>query len=131
MIYLTADELAYVAKRAVGGAVVVRDRGLLEAASARPQSSWRGVDTYSTLEAKAAALVHSLVSNHALVDGNKRLGLAALIAFLGVNGWRLTWTNDEAFDFITLLAVGELTDLAEIAERIRVALVARLDPRPR
>ena len=122
MIYLTADELGYIAERAVGSAVVVRDRGLLEAASARPQSSWEGTDTYATLDEKAAALVHSLVSHHALVDGNKRLGLAGLIAFLGVNGWRLAWTNTEAFDFIVAIASGQLADSAEIADRIRAAL---------
>ena len=119
MIYLTVDDLLYVAERAIGSPPAVRDIGLLEAACARPQASWLGADAYRTLDEKAAALVHSIVGNHALVDGNKRLGLAALIAFLGVNGWRLTWSNDEAFDVITAIADGSLEAVASIAERIR------------
>jgi death on curing protein len=93
VIFLTAEELLFVAQRAIGAEVVVRDLGLLESAAARPQASAFGRDAYATLEERAAALVHSLVNNHALVDGNKRLGLAGLIAFLGVNGYRLTWTT--------------------------------------
>ena len=125
MIYLTAADLVYVGERAVGAPLEIRDQGLLEAACARPQTSWLGIDTYRTLAAKAAALVHSIVSNHALVDGNKRLGLAGLIAFLGINGWTLTWSNDEAFDFITQLATGELDDVVLIASRIEHVLVPR------
>jgi death-on-curing protein len=62
--------------------------------------------------------MHSLAGNHALVDGNERLSLAALIAFLGMNGWRLTWTNDETYDFISYLGSGQLDDIPTIAERI-------------
>jgi death-on-curing protein len=56
---------------------------------ARPQASAFVGEAYSTLEEKAAALLHSLARNHALIDGNKRLALAATIAFLGINGRRL------------------------------------------
>lgn len=125
MIYLTADDLIYVGERAIGTNLVVRDRGLLEAASARPQSTWSGSDTYESIAEKAAALTHSLISNHALVDGNKRLGFAGLIAFLGVNGWRLIWSNDEAFEFIMLIADGELADVGAIARRIESSIHRR------
>jgi death-on-curing protein len=125
VIYLTATDLIYIGERATGSPLVVRDHGLLESASARPQTRWLGIDSYRTVEAKAAALVHSIVLNHVLVDGNKRLGLAGLIAFLGVNGWRLTWSNDEAFDFITALATGELVDVKQIASTIEEALAPR------
>ena len=125
MIYLTASDLIYVGERAVGIPLAVRDHGLLEAACARPQTSWLGIDTYPAIETKAAALVHSIVSNHALVDGNKRLGLAGLIAFLGINGWKLTWSNDEAFEFITELATGQLDDVVLIAARIEHGLARR------
>lgn len=118
MILLTVDELLYVAERAVGGRVQVRDVGMLEAAAARPGASAFGEDAYPTLEAKAAALVESLARNHALVDGNKRLALAGLIAFLGVNGRRLTWSNDEAYQVIIDVATGELTAGHDLAERI-------------
>jgi death on curing protein len=64
------------------------------------------------------ALTHSLVCNHALVDGNKRLGLACLVVFLGMNGRRLTMGNDEAYDFIYGIAAGDLRDVSDIARRI-------------
>jgi death-on-curing protein len=118
VIYLSYPELLYIAHRILGDDVPVRDQGLLESALARPRASASGADAYPTLHEKAAALVHSLACNHGLVDGNKRLSLAALIAFLGMNGWRLTWTNDEAYDFIVELASGQLNDISAIAERI-------------
>jgi death on curing protein len=125
VIFLTADELLFVAARAIGSEPVVRDYGLLEAAAARPQASAFGEDAYPTLELKAAALVHSLVSNHALVDGNKRLGLSGLITFLGVNGRRITLTEQEAYEFIVDLASGALSEIAEIADRIRIGSQSR------
>ena len=79
-----------------------------ESAAARPQTTVFGADAYSSLHDKAAALLQSVVGNHALVDGNKRLGLGSLIAFLGVNGWRLTLTNDEAYALVMAVASGEL-----------------------
>lgn len=121
MIYLTYADLLHVAERALGEPAVVRDAGLLESAAARPQTSVFGDDAYPTLEDKAAALVHSIARNHALVDGNKRLALAGLIAFLGVNGRRLTLTNDEAYDLIIAIATGEFNEIPDIAERIRTA----------
>lgn len=126
MIYLRLPELLHVAERTIGPDVQVRDHGLLEAAVARPQTSVFGADAYPGLNEKAAALVHSIVGNHALVDGNKRLGLAALLAFLGVNGSRLTMTNDEAYEFIMRIARGKLRDVAEIA----AVLQSATEPRP-
>lgn len=119
MIYLSYAELMYVAERAMGETPVVRDAGLLEAAAARPRTTVFGEDAYPTLEEKAAALAHSIARNHALVDGNKRLTLGALIAFLGVNGRRLTLTNDDAYDLIVAIATGELAEVSDIAEHIR------------
>ncbi len=119
MIYLDADDLLHVARRAIDAEPAVRDAGLLDSAAARPRATLFGAEAYPDLETKAAALVQSLVGNHALVDGNKRLGLAALIAFLGINGRRLTWTNDEAYDIIIAIASGELDDVAAIAALIR------------
>ncbi len=118
MIYLDLDDLLYIAKRATGAPVELRDIGLLEAAAARPQASAFGTDAYVTVHEKAAALLHSIVCNHALVDGNKRLGLAAVIAFYGLNGWRLTLTNDDAYDFVMSIASGVLDDVALIAQRL-------------
>lgn len=119
MIYLTLAELLYVAERTLGGEVQVRDPGLLQAALARPQASAFGRDAYPSLEEKAAALLHSLARDHAPVDGNKRLSLAGTIAFLGMNGHRLTFSNDEAYELVMAVASGQLQDIAELAARIR------------
>ena len=113
MIYLTDEEVLAIAGRVVGD-VLVRDYGLIASAVARPQASAFGEAAYPDLETKAAAFMQSIVRNHALVDGNKRLSLAATIAFLGVNGRRLTLTNDEAYDFVIAVATGELSDVGQI-----------------
>lgn len=122
MIYLDYDDLLHVAERAIGETPRVRDAGLLESALARPQASVFGEDAYRDLETKAAALLHSLARNHALVDGNKRLALAGVIAFLGLNGRRLTWTNDEAYDNVLAVASGELDSVNDIAAILRGAI---------
>ena len=115
MIYLTLPELLHVAERTLGADFIVRDYGLLEAALARPQATAFGKDAYPTLDGKAAALLHSLARNHALIDGNKRLALAGLIAFYGLNGRRLTLTNDEAYHLIMNVASGQLEAADDIA----------------
>jgi death-on-curing protein len=115
VIFLDLDELLYVAVRTLGAEPEVRDLGLLESALARPQASAFGQDAYPTIHEKAAALLHSVARNHALVDGNKRLALAAAIAFYGLNGMRLTLTNDEAYDLVIGVASGKLDDVRTIA----------------
>jgi death-on-curing protein len=127
MIFLDLEDLLHVAHRTLGAEPVVRDHGLLESALARPQASAFGQDAYNTLEEKAAALLHSLARNHALVDGNKRLALAATIAFLGINGWQLRFSNDEAYDFVIAVATGELEQVDAIAS----VLAHNLSPRGR
>ncbi len=115
MIYLDVEDLLHIAEVATGAPALVRDIGLLEAAAARPRTTAFGADAYPTLDAKAAALLQSVVGNHALVDGNKRLGLAAVIAFYGVNGRHLTMSNDEAYEFVMSVAAGGLDDVHAIA----------------
>lgn len=94
----------------------VRDVGLLDAAGARPRSSAYGTDAYATLELKAAALLHSLVGNHALVDGNKRLAWLAAAAFLDLNRHTVTVSQGDAFDLVMAAACGEL-EVDQIANR--------------
>ena len=125
MIYLTVPELISIANRVLEDEATVRDHGLLESATARPRAAVFGTDAYETVEEKAAALLHSLVRNHALIDGNKRLALAATIAFLGINGRRLTWSNDQAYELIIEVATGKLEEVASIADRIRRGSEAR------
>jgi len=119
VIYLSVDELLRVAERVVPGGVTVRDVGLLEAAAVRPQTTVGAVDAYPDLISKAVALLHSLARNHALLDGNKRLALAGVIVFLGVNGVRLAATNNDAYDLVMSVATGDLDDVTSIADRLR------------
>ena len=125
MIFLDLDDLLHVAERTLGGRPEVRDHGLLESALARPQASAFGQDAYPTIHEKAAALLHSLARNHALVDGNERLALAGTIAFYGMNGLRVTLSNDEAYELVIDVARGELDDVASIAP----ALAHATEPR--
>jgi len=118
MILLTLADLLRIAGRVVGPDIAVRDFGLLDSAAARPRATVFGADAYPSIHEKAAALLQSVVSNHALVDGNKRLGLAAVIVFYGVNGYRLTLDNDGAYDLIISVAASELNDVREIAARL-------------
>ena len=121
MIYLTLPELLHVAVRTLGSEPAVRDHGLLESALARPRATAFGLDAYPSLDAKAAALLHSLARNHALIDGNKRLALAATIAFYGVNGRRLTLDNDNAYQLIMDVASGKLDSVDDIATILATA----------
>lgn len=114
MIFLDLDDLLHVAERTLGAPPQIRDVGLLQSALARPQASVLGEDAYPSIHAKAAALLHSLARNHALVDGNKRLALAAVLAFYGLNGLRLALTNDEAYDLVMAVASGQLDDVIAI-----------------
>jgi len=121
VIFLDLDLLLHVATRVLDADPVVRDYGLLESALARPRASAFGEDAYPDLHEKAAALLHSLARNHALVDGNKRIALAATIAFFGMNGIRLTLSNDEAYDLVMSVATGALEDVPDIAAALQAS----------
>lgn len=109
------DLLALVRALGVGP---VRDLGLLDAACARPRSTAFGTDAYPTLELKVGALLHSIVGNHALVDGNKRLGWLATTVFLDLNDRPCDLDNVAAFDLVMATARGDL-GVEQIAERLR------------
>jgi death-on-curing protein len=115
VIFLDLEELLHVAERTLGHAAQVRDHGLLESALARPRATVFGEDAYPDIHHKAAALLHSLARNHALVDGNKRLALAAVLAFHGMNALRVTLTNDEAYGLVMSVAGGQVSEVTEIA----------------
>ena len=115
---------------ATGGSAGVRDRGLIQSALARPAAAFGGQDLYESVPAKAAALMHSMVSganltrrvsNHAFVDGNKRVAVAAAELFLLANGFRLSADTD---------ALEELTTAAASAhigvEEIRIWIEQRI-----
>lgn len=97
----------------------VRDAGLLDSAAARPRASAFGEDIYETVDLKAAALLHSLAWNRALVDGNKRLAWLAVVVFLDLNNREVSLTDDEVFGLVMNVASGQTSDLNEIAASLR------------
>lgn len=97
-VYLTVAEVIAIHHHQIeeyGGIHGVRDQGLLEAAVFRPQTGY-----YNDLSEEAAALLESLVKNHAFLDGNKRVGFAATHTFLLMNGFDLDVTSEEAAEFM-------------------------------
>jgi death-on-curing protein len=98
----------------------VRDLGLLQSALARPHTTLMGADAYPDIELKAAALMHSVCLNHALLDGNKRLAAVLALVLLDINGSQSGMTNDELFEVTMAVASGELRDVEEIAPRLKV-----------
>lgn len=112
MRYLSLEEvleLHHMLVEQSGGGVGLRDQRLLESAVAQPRMTFGGLDLYPTVTDKAAALCFSLVSNHPFVDGNKRIGHAAMEIFLVLNGFELNAGVDESETIILSLAAGDLT----------------------
>ena len=110
--YLTLeDALILIEDLAVGP---VRDLGLLDSALHRPTATLWGRAAYATIDEKAAALLDSLVRNHPLVDGNKRLGWLATLVLLDINGHGIEAPDDDAYQLVIAVAAGELS-LEEIA----------------
>ncbi len=117
--YLDLDDLLELAAGLLGDPPSVRDVGLLGSAAARPQTSAFGEDAYPDIWTKAAALLQSILKNHALVDGNKRLGWLATATFLEINGIPVTHIdNDAVYDFVIDVTVGH-HDVGEIASGLR------------
>ena len=98
-----------------GGSSGLRDRGALESAVAQPEASFGGEELYPDLASKAAALGHSLIQNHPFVDGNKRVGHAAMEVFLLLNGHEIAASIDEQEHIIISVASGKMAriDLGE------------------
>lgn len=101
---------------------VIVDFGRLDAALARPKAGYGDYEAYPTIELKAAALLHSVVCDHALLDGNKRLGVIALMAFLDLNGRDLDLTEDAFYDLVMDIATGGARDVPAIATRLGIRL---------
>ncbi|MEZ5140192.1 MAG: Fic family protein [Acidimicrobiales bacterium] len=108
--FLDLDDLLDLAIRLLGNPPPVRDVGLLGSAVARPQTTVGGEDAYPSIWLKAAALLQSIVGNHALIDGNERLGWLATAVFLELNGASVaSATNDAVFDLVMSIATGAST----------------------
>ena len=117
--FLDLDDLVDLARTLLGDPAPIRDIGLLGSAAARPQTTAFGEDAYSELITKAAALLQSIVNNHALVDGNKRLGWLATAVFLELNGVKASRTsNDDVYELVMWTAASN-PDLDEITTRLR------------
>jgi len=116
--YLDFDDLDGLARALLGDPPPIRDIGLLGSAVARPSTTVFGQDTYPDLVAKASALLHSIVINHALVDGNKRLGWLVKAVSLELNEVRASrLDNDVVYDVVMWIASTNPA-FDEIAERL-------------
>lgn len=117
--YLELDDLVELAALLLGDPPPIRDVGLLGSAVARPQTTAFGHDAYPDLVTKAAALLQSIIGDHALIDGNKRLGWLAAAVFLEINGATVTRvSSDDVFEFVMWVA-SSTPDVGPIADRLR------------
>ena len=116
--YLELEDLLHLVR--ILGVGPVRDVGLLDSEAARPRSSAFGEDAYPSISLKAAALLHSITNNHALVDGNKRLAWLATTVFLDLNGFQPELSDEEAFNLVWEVAASSI-ELEAIALNLRIA----------
>jgi death-on-curing protein len=124
--FLELDDLIALATMLLGDPPPIRDIGLLGSAAARPRTTVFGQDAYPDLWTKAAALLHSIVKNHALIDGNKRLGWLATAVFLELNHASVeSASNDDVFDLVMEIAAAD-PELPSIAAQLEHLA----DPRP-
>ena len=120
--YLDLEDVLSLARTLLGDPPPVREIGLLGSAVARPQTSVFGEDAYPDVFSKAAALLQSIVNNHPLVDGNKRLGWLATAVFLELNDVKASEaTNDDVYDFVIWVASSN-PDLDVITPRLRAII---------
>lgn len=115
-LYLSLEHVLYLAERI--GEPRPRDLGLVESAVARPRTTVFGTDAYPDLDIKAAALLHSLVRNHAFADGNNRIAWLSAGAMYWINGVELDAPDDPAYDLVIAAATGTV-DIEEIAAALR------------
>jgi len=117
--FLHLADLVALARDLLGDPPPIRDMGLLDSAAARPRTTVFGDDAYPDIWTKSAALLHSIVKNHALIDGNKRLGWLATATFLEINGGSvIRASNGDVYDLVIEVATSD-PSLAEIAARLR------------
>lgn len=94
--------------KTTGGSDGIRDEGMLDLALNNPFQSFGGKELYPSIQAKAARLCFGLVRNHAMLDGNKRLGTHVMLVFLALNGYELYYSQKELSDVILALASGDI-----------------------
>ena len=117
--FLNLDDVLDLCRKLLGDPPPVRDIGLLGSAVARPQTTLGEEDAYPTITEKAAALLQSLVINHALIDGNKRLGWLATAVFLEINNFSVAHvSNDDVYELVMYIASSN-PPLTDIVQRLR------------
>lgn len=117
--FLDLNDVIGLVQRLLGDPPPIRDAGLLGSAVARPQTTVGGNDAYPSVWLKAAALLQSIVDNHALIDGNKRLGWLATAVFLEINDASVAAaSNNDVYDLVMAVAAGQ-SALEQIAERLK------------
>lgn len=112
MEYLSDEDIIEIHAQVVndsGGSMGIRDRGAIASSAAQPMMTFGGQELYTSIEEKAGALAYSLISNHAFIDGNKRIGHAAAATFLRLNGFRIDASVDEQEAIVLSVASGQLT----------------------
>ncbi len=119
--YLDMDDLIHLVEQALGQRPhsVVRDWGLLDSALHRPQATVFGSDAYTTLDEKAAALMHALARNHPLLDGNKRLAWLAARLFYVYNGRDLRASDATTADTLVRAVAGGKYEVDQLGESLR------------
>jgi len=120
--FIELDDLIKLARLLLGDPPPIRDIGLLGSAAARPQTTAFGEDAYPDLLLKAAALLQSLVNDHPLVDGNKRLGWLAAAVFLELNGIQATRASNNAVYDLVIWVASTNPDLPDIETRLQQVL---------
>ncbi|MFC8846147.1 MULTISPECIES: type II toxin-antitoxin system death-on-curing family toxin [unclassified Micromonospora] len=120
IVYLDVDDLMEIVSVVLGDVPQVRDPGLLSSAVVRPATVAFGQEAYPELWSKAAALLHSVCMNHALIDGNKRLAWAAARVFLALNDVPVRDVDvDQAESLVMAVASGAMTEVPDIARELR------------
>jgi len=114
-VFLTEEDLRELGD--ILGVGPVRDAHLLASCAGRPTMTMFGDDLFPGIVAKAAALLHGIITSHPLVDGNKRLGWFACVVFCRLNGFTVDGKDDEIFEFVMNIAAGRIEDHEHVARR--------------
>ena len=112
MIRVSKEQVISLHERLIevtGGSNGIREEGMLDSAFANPFQSFGEEELYPSVQAKAAQLCFGIVKNHPMVDGNKRLGAHVMLVFLALNGYELSYSQEELSDIILSLASGKIS----------------------
>lgn len=107
MIILTKQQILFMHAELIkeyGGIDGIRDHAILDSALAAPFQEFNGQDLFPSVQHKAARLGYGLIKNHAMMDGNKRIGTHAMLVFLAINGIELKYTQKELYTIILNVA---------------------------